>query len=147
MAKKNNNASFLYRLYDKTGERYPIIILLILQSISIPLMIFLTSMPAQQNAEFNQTQGISLLIYGSVAILVRNLILFALFSFVNQDMLKSLSKSIYPQRPHRTGAGKASLGSSDIGRKALSLLRAHWVIGSGDRPDTFLWVLRLAYLR
>ena len=98
MAKKNNNASFLYRLYDKTGERYPIIILLILQSISIPLMRFLTSMPAQQNAEFNQTQGISLLIYGSVAILVRNLILFALFSFVNQDMLKSLSKLHLPRK-------------------------------------------------
>ena len=55
-------------------------------------MLLLTAMPAQENAEFSKTQGISLLIFGGIALLIRNAILLVQFSHFNRDMFTCLTK-------------------------------------------------------
>ena len=92
MVKKNRFPAFIKRLLINTGGRYPFLILLYSQIINTVLMLLLTAMPAQQNAEFSKSQGISLLIFGGVALLLRNTILLLQFSHFNQDMFTCLSK-------------------------------------------------------
>jgi hypothetical protein len=42
--------SFLDKLFRKTGRFYPIIILLVLQILSTPLLVILSIIPAHENA-------------------------------------------------------------------------------------------------
>jgi diguanylate cyclase (GGDEF)-like protein len=89
---KHNSPSFFERLLSRTGGWYPVLMLLFIQMISTPLMILLSYMPAQQNAEFSKTQGVSLLIFGGAVLLFRNAMLFVQFYYYNQDMFARLSK-------------------------------------------------------
>ncbi len=89
--KNNNFHLFLERFLRRMGGWYPILVLLFIQLVNTPLVILLSAMPAQQNAEFTSTQGTSLLIFGSTAIIIRNIGLLMQSYFFNKDMIKSLS--------------------------------------------------------
>lgn len=92
IVKKSKLDSFLENLLNRTGRWYPILILLFMQTINTPLIILLTAMPAQQNAEFSKIQGTSLLVFGIVVLLIRNtLLLLQVFPF-NKDMIVRLSE-------------------------------------------------------
>jgi putative methionine-R-sulfoxide reductase with GAF domain len=64
----------------------------LMQTVNILLMLLLTAMPAQQNAEFSQTQGTSLLIFGAVALICRNVMMFFLYRHFNRDLFARLAK-------------------------------------------------------
>ncbi|MHC1770294.1 MAG: putative bifunctional diguanylate cyclase/phosphodiesterase [Flexilinea sp.] len=89
---KSNTASFFERLLRRTGKWYPISVLLTIQIVNTPLLVLLTAMPAQQNAEFSKSQGISLLIFGCIALLIRNTALLVQFNLSNKDLLIRLSE-------------------------------------------------------
>ena len=89
--KKNGSPTFFEKLLIKTGRRYPLIVLLVTQFVNTLLTILLVAMPAQENAEFSKSQGINLLFFGAVALLVRNLIIIAYFHHSNNAMLERLS--------------------------------------------------------
>ena len=74
------------------GRRYPFLVLLFSLVINTILMLLLTAMPAQQDAEFSKTQGISLLIFSFVALLIRNGLLLIQFSYLNRIMIARLEK-------------------------------------------------------
>ncbi len=65
--------------------------LVILQVINTPIVIILTAMPAQSNAEFTQTQGLGLLIFGGAAMILRNVVLLVSFSRYHRDMITRLA--------------------------------------------------------
>jgi uncharacterized ion transporter superfamily protein YfcC len=83
--------SFFENLLDHTGGKYPILIILLLQTVTTPLFVLLTAMPAQDNAEFNNPQGISLLIFGCVTLLIKNILLIYQFKYKNKDLITRLS--------------------------------------------------------
>lgn len=83
--------SFFENLLDHTGGKYPILIILLLQTVTTPLFVLLTAMPAQDNAEFNNPQGISLLIFGCMTLLIKNIILIFQFKYKNEDLITRLS--------------------------------------------------------
>jgi len=89
---KNSPPTFFEKLLIRTGRWYPIVILVLTQLVNTPVTILLTVMPAQSNAELDKAQGIPLLIFGIIAILVRNLLLLGQFYLLNQDLLNQLSK-------------------------------------------------------
>lgn len=93
----SNSASFFERLLRRTGKWYPLLVLLFIQIINTPLMVLLTAMPAQANAEFSKSQGMSLLIFGSIALLVRNAVLLIQFYLSNKDLLFRLSELNHPE--------------------------------------------------
>ena len=95
--KNNQSISFLERSFRKTGKHYPIRILLFVELSNTILMLLLTAMPAQQNAEFSKVQGTALLIFGAVALLVRNVVLLWQFSHFNQDLMKALARFFQPE--------------------------------------------------
>jgi diguanylate cyclase (GGDEF)-like protein len=78
------------RLFNRSGGWYPFLILLFMQLVNSPLMILLTAMPANDNAAFSKAQATSLLFFGSIAILVRNLLLLGQFYLFNKDLVKRL---------------------------------------------------------
>ena len=88
---KSNTASFFERLLRRTGKWYPLLALLLIQIVNTPILILLTAMPAQQNAEFSKSQGINLLIFGCIALLIRNVALLVQFNLSNKDLLIRLS--------------------------------------------------------
>ena len=69
---------------------------LLFQIINTPIIILLTAMAAQENARFTKAQGISLLIFGCVALLIRNILLLAQLYYFNREMFASLSKLNQP---------------------------------------------------
>lgn len=89
---KTSSPSFLEKLLQRMGRWYPILVLGLIQIISAPLMILLAAMPAFQNAELSKIQGTSLLIFGSIALLFRNVVLLIQFYYFNKDMFIRLSK-------------------------------------------------------
>lgn len=97
MMKNNQSNSFLERSFRKAGKRYPVRILLFVELSNTILMLLLTAMPAQQNAEFSKIQGTSLLIFSAVALLVRNAVLLWQFSHFNQDLMKALARFFQPE--------------------------------------------------
>lgn len=88
----NNSPTPFDRLLVRTGGWYPFLMLVFMQAINTPLLILLTAMPAQQNAEFTSAQGRSLLIFGTIALLVRNALLLVQFYLANRALLKRLAK-------------------------------------------------------
>ncbi len=68
MKNKSKAEIFFDRLLLRTRGWYPILMVAVMQTINTPLLILLTVMPAQQNAEFSTTQGKSLLIFGIIAL-------------------------------------------------------------------------------
>ena len=82
----SNSPTFLDKLLLRTGGWYPILVLLLVQLVNTPLIIVLTGMPAQRNAEFSPEQGTSLLIFGSLAMLVRNVLLLIPSYIFNKDI-------------------------------------------------------------
>jgi diguanylate cyclase (GGDEF)-like protein len=92
MVNKSSSPPILEKLFQRTGKWYPVLMLLVVQVISTPLVILLTAMPAQQNAAFNQTQGIHLLIFGSAALLVKNILQLGQSYFFNPDMIARLAQ-------------------------------------------------------
>ncbi len=93
---QTNSHSFLERLLSRTGGWYPILMLLFMQMVNTPLMIILTAMPAQDNANFSKTQGAGLLIFGGIAMVLRNAVLLIQFYLLNKDLLFRLSKLEQP---------------------------------------------------
>ncbi len=89
---KISSPSFSEKLFNRAGALYPIRLLLFMQIVNTPLLILLTAMPAQQNAELSKAQGISLLVFGSIAVLVRNALLLGQFYLFNKDLLFHLSQ-------------------------------------------------------
>lgn len=85
-----SSPSLIERLFSRSGGWYPILMLLFMQLVNSPLMILLTAMPAADNAAFSRTQATSLLIFGSVAILFRNLLLLGQFYLFNKELVKRL---------------------------------------------------------
>ncbi|MHB8855130.1 MAG: putative bifunctional diguanylate cyclase/phosphodiesterase [Bellilinea sp.] len=94
---KISSPSFFEKLFSRTGGWYPILLLLFMQIVNTPLLILLTAMPAQQNAEISTDQGISLLVFGSIAVLVRNAVLLGQFYLFNKDLLNRLSQIGKPE--------------------------------------------------
>jgi diguanylate cyclase (GGDEF)-like protein len=90
--KSDDLFSYPQKLLQRTNKRYPFLVILFTQVINTILMLLLTAMPAQQDAEFSKTQGISLLIFGFVALLIRNGLLLIQFSYFNREMLARLEK-------------------------------------------------------
>lgn len=86
----NDSPNFKQKLLRRTGSRYPLLAILFTQVINTFLMLLLTALPAQQNAEFSRTQGVDLLIFGFVALLIRNAILLLQFSYSSREMLACL---------------------------------------------------------
>lgn len=91
MTDADSSNSIYSRLLNCTGRWYPLLALLGMQLINTPLMILLTSMPAQQNGEFNRAQGLSLLLLGSIALVFRNALLLFQFYLFNKDVFKRLT--------------------------------------------------------
>jgi diguanylate cyclase (GGDEF)-like protein len=91
---KIRSSSFFEKLLNRTGRRYLLLMLLLNQTINTPLVILLTAMPAQQNADFSKTQGAGLLIFGGIALLFRNAILLFQFFHFNKDMVTRLSNLV-----------------------------------------------------
>src|SRR3989337_2609534 len=105
---KISSPSFSEKLFNRAGGLYPILLLLFMQIVNTPLLILLTAMLAQQNAEFSTAQGMSLLVVGSIAVLVRNVLLLGQFHLFNKDLLIHLSQigktgavNIYPAQEKR----------------------------------------------
>ncbi len=67
-------------------------------------MILLTAMPAQENAEFTQPQGMGLLIFGSLALVARNIFLLVQFYLTNRDLTARLSKRVRGDETHADDA-------------------------------------------
>jgi hypothetical protein len=67
-----------------------------MQMVNTPLMLLLIAMPAQQNAEFSKAQGVSLLVFGGIAISFKNAMLLAQFHHFNRDRVVRLSKISQP---------------------------------------------------
>ena len=95
--KNKTISSTIERLFSRTGKWYPLVAFLLVQIVTTPLMILLTAMPAQDNAEFTRSQGINLLIFGSLALLFRNALLHFQFYFYNKDMFICLEKFHHPE--------------------------------------------------
>jgi diguanylate cyclase (GGDEF)-like protein len=91
--KSDDSLSLPQKLLRQTNKRYPFLVVLFTQVINTVLMLLLTAMPAQQNAEFSKTQGISLLIFGFIALLIRNGLLLIEFSSLNREMFACLGKN------------------------------------------------------
>ncbi len=89
---KNSPPTFFEKLLNRTGWWYPIVILIMTQLVNTPLTILLTVMPAQSNAELDKAHYIPLLIFGIIAMLVRNILLLGQFYLLNQDLQIQLSK-------------------------------------------------------
>lgn len=89
--KETGFAAFLDKLVEKWGGWYPFWMLVILQAINTPIVILLSAMPAQSNAEFNKTQGLGLLIFGGMAMIFRNVVLLISFSSFQRDMIARLA--------------------------------------------------------
>ncbi len=89
--KKSRLSNFIEKLLTRNGRRYPFIILIAMQTVNAILMVLLTIMPAQENAEFTQFQGSRLLLFLSAALILRNIIQLVLFSSFNKEMLACLS--------------------------------------------------------
>jgi diguanylate cyclase (GGDEF)-like protein len=60
-------------------------------TVNTALVLLLTAMPAQQNAQFSPSQGRSLLIVGGVAYVVRNVLLLINFYYSHPHMFRQLS--------------------------------------------------------
>ena len=88
--KKTNKGTLQEKLFNLTGKWYLILVLLLMQIVNTPLIILLTAMPAQQNAEFTPFQGSQLLIFGSIAFIIKNIVMLLQSYFFNKDMFKSL---------------------------------------------------------
>lgn len=93
---KTSSTAFYEKLFSRTGKWYPILMLLLMQTINTPLLILLTAMPAQQITEMSKEVGTSLLVFGSIAALVRNAAGIGLFYLLNKDLLIRLSKISQP---------------------------------------------------
>lgn len=89
--RKKAQLNVIEKLFKRAGKWYPLLVLVIMQGVNSPLVILLTAMPAQQNAEFTASQGMGLLIFGSVTILIRNIALLLKIYFGDKDMFSSLS--------------------------------------------------------
>ncbi len=83
--------SRIERLFNSTYEWYPFIILFMTQLVNTVIVILLTALPAQQNAQFNHSQGTAILIFGSAAYIIRNILLLIRFYYNNRDLSKQLS--------------------------------------------------------
>lgn len=83
---------FLEKLLNRTGAWYPLLVLLAQQTVNTPLVILLTAMPAQENANFSQAQAAGLLGFGSIALVIRNVSLLFFFYYSNQDLISRLAK-------------------------------------------------------
>jgi diguanylate cyclase (GGDEF)-like protein len=92
MDKKYRSTSFFERYFLTTGKKYPTLILIYTELSNTILMLLLTALPAQQNAAFSKTQGIHLLIFGAVGLLVRNIMLLWLFVRFNPVLMKRLDQ-------------------------------------------------------
>ena len=87
----NKFSAFLKRLLKRLNWRYPLLMVLMMQIINTPLLVFLTLMPAQDNAEFSRDQAAGLFIFGCLALVLRNIVLFLRFYLTNKAMLYRLS--------------------------------------------------------
>ncbi len=89
--KNTESPSKIEQLFNRTCERYPIIVLSGMLTINTVLIILLTAMPAQQNAQFSQSQGRALLMVGGIAYMIRNVLLVLWFYYSNPEMFQQLS--------------------------------------------------------
>ncbi len=87
-----NQQTFLENLLNRTGGWYPILTVLLLQTVNTPLMILLTAMPAQDNAEFTHAQAVGLVVFASIAMICRNVFLLVQFILTNRDMIARLGQ-------------------------------------------------------
>lgn len=83
--------SFLDKLFRKTGRFYPIIILLVLQILSTPLLVILSIIPAHENAQFNSFQLEKLILIEIIGLSFRNLLMLILFYLFNQSVFRRLA--------------------------------------------------------
>jgi len=79
------------QLFKRTCEWYPIIILFLMQTVNTPIVIFLIALSANQNAKLDPSDGKAILIFGSIAYIVRNILLLIEFYYRNRAMFKQLS--------------------------------------------------------
>ena len=96
MVNKTGFPSPFEKLLHRFGRWYPPLTIIVMQVINTPLLVLLTVMPAQENAEFSASQGTRLLIFGSLALLFRNIFLLFMFFQTNKDFLFTLSKLMQP---------------------------------------------------
>ena len=84
-------SAFLNRLLKHLNWRYPLLMILMMQIINTPLLVFLTLMPTQDNAEFSREQAAALFVFGCLALVFRNIVLFLRFYFSSKALLYRLS--------------------------------------------------------
>lgn len=83
--------SFPARIFRKTGRFYPILILLIIQLISTPLLVILSIVPTQENAHFNSYQLENLIFVEIIGLFIRNLLMLILFYLFNRSVFQRLA--------------------------------------------------------
>lgn len=88
--------AILNHLLNRTGRWYPILTLLLMQLVNTPLMFLLTAMPVQTNAGLSRDQGLSLLLFGGVAVWVRNFSVLGQFYLRNRDLFARLASLNQP---------------------------------------------------
>lgn len=88
--------AILVQLLNRTGRWYPILTLLLMQLINTPLMFLLTAMPVQTNAGLSRDQGLSLLLFGGVAVWLRNFSVLGQFYLRNRDLFARLASLYQP---------------------------------------------------
>jgi diguanylate cyclase (GGDEF)-like protein len=89
--KKPRSLSRIEQLFNRTYEWYPILVLSMMLTVNTVLVILLTALPGQQNAQFSVSQGRSLLIVGGIAYIIRNILLLIGFRYSHPEMFKQLS--------------------------------------------------------
>ncbi|MDD5368821.1 MAG: EAL domain-containing protein [Anaerolineaceae bacterium] len=94
---KTGSPSFLEKLLHRTGGRYILLTLLVMQLVNTSMLILLTALPAQDNAGFSISQATGLLIFGGIALLFRNVLLLVQIYRLNRDLISRLSKLGQPE--------------------------------------------------
>jgi diguanylate cyclase (GGDEF)-like protein len=80
------------KLFNRTGKWYPLVVLLIVQAVTTPVLIVLTALPTSDNAGLTWYQGINLTVMGSIGLLFRNALLALELYLFNREMFARLEK-------------------------------------------------------
>lgn len=84
--------TFFEKLFTRTGKWYPLVVLLIVQAVTTPVLIVLAALPTSENAGLTWYQGINLTVMGGIGLLFRNALLALELYLFNREMFARLEK-------------------------------------------------------
>ncbi len=84
------------KLFNRTGKWYPLVELLIVQTVTTPALVVLAALPASDNAGLTWNQGTNLIVIGGIGLLFRNALLALELFFFNREMFARLENLHQP---------------------------------------------------